>query len=283
MSILCWTSRFAPTRTECVPASTTRSTDNVGYPRKRRQTRRRLLNAGAAVLAEQGPGHMTAGQVAAAAEVAVGTLYNHFPSVDDLIDAVAQDLGRGIEIGRDTLVEIEHDPGRRVAIGVLQLLQMAENDPVSAAAFVSLTAVRPEFRARVRGIVGQAIRDGVEAGRFDVGAGPAATNAVLGANSAIGAFPTAGRKHPRRRDRGRPARDAAARGRRHRHDRRAGAPRRRRLTDSAGSVRPTEPDRISRPARPPAARHARGGPAAPGRRADGYARDCPPCRAPPRS
>jgi AcrR family transcriptional regulator len=153
----------------------------VGYPRKRRQTRRRLLNAGAAVLAEQGPGHMTAGQVAAAAEVAVGTLYNHFPSVDDLIDAVAHDLGRGIEIGRDTLTEIEHDPGRRVAIGVLQLLRMAEDDPVSAAAFVSLTAVRPEFRARVRGIVGQAIREGVEAGSFDVQAGPAATNAVLGA------------------------------------------------------------------------------------------------------
>ena len=161
-------------------ASTTRSKDTVGYPRKRRQTRRRLLNAGAAVLAERGPGHVTAGEVATAAEVAVGTLYNHFPSVDELIDAVAHDLGRGIEIGRDTLAEIEHDPGRRVAIGVLQLLQMAEDDPVSAAAFVSLTAVRADFRARVRRIVGQAISDGVEAGSFDVQTGPAATSAVLG-------------------------------------------------------------------------------------------------------
>lgn len=124
---------------------------------------------------------MTAGQIAATAEVAAGTFYNHFQSVDDLIDALAHDLGRGIEIGRDTLIEIEHDPGQRVAIGVLQLLQMAEDDPVSAAAFVTLAAINTEFRARVRGIVGQAIREGVEAGCFDISAGPAATNAVLGA------------------------------------------------------------------------------------------------------
>jgi AcrR family transcriptional regulator len=155
--------------------------DTVGYPRKRRQTRRRLVNAGTAVLAEQGPGHVTAGQVAAVAEVAPGTFYNHFPTVDDLIDAVAHDLGRGIEIGRDTLNQIEHDPGRRVAIGVLQLMQMAETDATAASAFVTLAAVLPDFRARVRGIIGQAIREGVEAGCFDVSLGPAATNAVLGA------------------------------------------------------------------------------------------------------
>ena len=156
-------------------------TENTGYPRKRRQTRRRLINAGTVVLAEHGPRHVTAGQVAAVAEVAPGTFYNHFPSVDELIDAVAHDLGRGIEIGRDTLNQIEHDPRQRVAIGVLQLLQMAEDDPASASAFVTLAAVLPEFRARVRGIVGQAIREGVEAGCFDVPPGPAATNAVLGA------------------------------------------------------------------------------------------------------
>ncbi|MEO6571237.1 MAG: TetR family transcriptional regulator [Ilumatobacteraceae bacterium] len=155
-------------------------TERIGYPRKRRQTRRRLLNAGTAVLAERGPGNVTAGEIAAAAEVATATFYNHFPSIDDFIDEVARDLGRGIEIGRDTLADIEHDPGRRVAIGVLQLLQMVEDDPVSAAAFVALVGVRPEFRARVRGIVGQAIREGVEGGCFAVSTGPAAINAVLG-------------------------------------------------------------------------------------------------------
>jgi AcrR family transcriptional regulator len=156
------------------PAPTT------GYPRKRRQTRRRLLHAGTVVLVERGPAQVSAGQIAAAAGVAVGTFYNHFASVDDFVDAVADDLSRGVEIGRDTLNDIEHDPGRRVAIGVLQLLDMADTDPTSAAAFVTLAALRPDFRARIRAIVGQAISDGVEAQLFDVMVGPAAVNAVLG-------------------------------------------------------------------------------------------------------
>lgn len=153
---------------------------SVGYPRKRRRTRRRLIDAGMVVLAERGPGNVSAGEIATAAGVASGTFYNHFPSVDEFIDAVAQDLGTGIEIGRDTLTQIEHDPAVRVAIGTIQLLEMAEVDPVSASAFVSLAAVRPGFRARIRALVGQAISDGVAAGSFDVTAGPAAVNAVLG-------------------------------------------------------------------------------------------------------
>ena len=133
-----------------------------------------------ALLAERGPTGVTAGTVAATAGVAAGTFYNHFPSVDEFLDAIAHDLVRGVEIGRDTLAEIEHDPAVRVTIGVLQLLVMADTDPVSAAAFVSLMATRADFRARVRSIVGEAIADGVDADRFDVPADQATINAVLG-------------------------------------------------------------------------------------------------------
>ena len=157
-----------------IPAST------AGYPRKRRQTRRRLVNAGIDVLAERGPGHMTAAQVAKSAEVAIGTFYNHFPTVDDLIEAIAHDLGRGVEIGGETLADIEHDAAHRVAIGVLQLLNMADETPQAAAAFAGLTATLPGFRSRIRGVVNQAISDGVAAGRFDTSPGESATNAVLG-------------------------------------------------------------------------------------------------------
>ena len=41
----------------------------IGYPRKRRQTRRRLLRAGTVVLVERGPAQVTAGQIAAAKKV----------------------------------------------------------------------------------------------------------------------------------------------------------------------------------------------------------------------
>ncbi len=194
MSILNWTNSFDSSTTSFVSTPSTITEDTrtedtrtedtraagEGYPRKRRQTRRRLLTAGTEVLAERGPGQVSASSIASGAGVAIGTFYNHFPTVDEFIDAVANDIGRGIEIGNDTLSEIEHDPACRVAIGVLQLLDMADQTPASAAAFASLVAALPDFRARVRGIVGQAIRDGVEAKRFVAMPGPTATNAVLG-------------------------------------------------------------------------------------------------------
>ena len=62
----------------------------------------------------------------------------------------------------------------------MQLFSMADVDPTSAAAFVALVAAKPEFRARVRAIVGRAIADGAESGVFDVEVGPVATDAVLG-------------------------------------------------------------------------------------------------------
>jgi len=131
-------------------------------------------------LAEQGPSGISAGGIASVAGVATGTFYNHFATVDDFFAALAQDVGRGIEIGQAVLSDIENDPAARVAIGTLQLLRMADTDPVAAKAFVALVATLPDFRARVRTIISNAIQDGADAGRFDVQAGHAPTDAVLG-------------------------------------------------------------------------------------------------------
>jgi AcrR family transcriptional regulator len=132
------------------------------------------------VVASRGLDRATVGEIATEAGVAPGTFYNHFASLPEMIDVIADRLSGGVEIGEGALDLIEHDPAARVAVGTLQLLQMAENDSVAATAFVSLSAAKPDFRARVRAIVGRAISDGVESGRFDVDLSPAATNAVLG-------------------------------------------------------------------------------------------------------
>ncbi len=156
------------------------ASDDSGYPRKRARTRAQLRQAGIAAIAARGPEGLTVGEVAKLAGVAQGTFYNHFPSLTDLVEEIAEQLGTGVEIARDALDAIESDPAGRVAIGVLQLVDLADRDPDSAAAFVALAAARPEFRARVRAIIGRAIADGVAVGRFRVEAGPAAVNAVLG-------------------------------------------------------------------------------------------------------
>ena len=68
-----------------------------------------------------------------------------FPTVADFFAALAQDVGRGIEIGQAILIDIENDPAARVAIGTLQLLQMPDPDPAAASAFVMLVAMLADF------------------------------------------------------------------------------------------------------------------------------------------
>lgn len=159
---------------KCVVTST-------GYPRKRAQTRRRLLRAGMDVVARCGPGRATVGEVAAVAGVATGTFYNHFPSLADLLDALSEQLASAVEIGMVQLDAVEHDPAARVALATLQLLAVTEDDPVFGAAFLALVNNLPPFRARVRHLVHRAVQDGVGAGRFDVAPGTAVTDALLGA------------------------------------------------------------------------------------------------------
>lgn len=152
-----------------------------GYPRKRARTRRQLINAGMAVLADKGPAGTTVGEIARTAKMATGTFYNHFPSVPDLVDTVTGELATGVAIGRETLDQIANDPALRVLLGTGQLLDLAEDDPVSARAFVRLLSSVPTFRGRVRDVAAGAVNDGMQTGRFATWSLDATTDALLGA------------------------------------------------------------------------------------------------------
>jgi AcrR family transcriptional regulator len=154
--------------------------ETVGYPKKRARTRAQLRRAAMQVLAKQGPDGATVGEIVKIAGMAQGTFYNHYPSMVELIEEIADQLGTGVEIARDALDAVESDPACRVAIGVFQLIEIAERDPVAASAFVSLAAAKPDFRARVRAIIGRVIVDGIEVDRFRVDNVSAAVNVVLG-------------------------------------------------------------------------------------------------------
>lgn len=154
--------------------------DAAGYPKKRARTRGQLRRAGIEVVANHGLGGATVGEIVQVAGVAQGTFYNHFQSLEELMDEIAEQLGTGVEIARDALAAVESDPAARVAIGIYQLVEMAERDANSAAAFVAMAAGKPNFRARVRSIIGRAITDGVDRDRFKVESTPASVNVVLG-------------------------------------------------------------------------------------------------------
>ncbi len=162
-------------------ASQDEAANAVGYPRKRARTRRQLLVAGMAALAAHGPDGITVGEVAGRAQVATGTFYNHFPSLQHLLDAVTDELASGVEIARDLLDQVENDPAARVAIGTRQLLDLPRTDPNTARAFVALVPNVPRLRARVRATVRSAVDDGISTGRFVDRTPTATADALLGA------------------------------------------------------------------------------------------------------
>jgi AcrR family transcriptional regulator len=153
----------------------------TGYPRKRARTRRQLMDAGVVVLARTGREGATVGEVAREARVSPATFYNHFSDLDELTDAVVDDLAAAVEIGRELLTAVEHDPAARVAIGTRQLLDLAGDDPSTAQAFVTLLATVPAFRRRVRATVAGAVEAGIAEGRFTRQPVEVVVDALIGA------------------------------------------------------------------------------------------------------
>src|SRR5438309_9595370 len=67
------------------------------FERRRERTRQELLAAATRVLAEKGLHATKVGDIAAAADVGVGTFYLHFPDKETLFDAVVEDTVRRLK------------------------------------------------------------------------------------------------------------------------------------------------------------------------------------------
>ena len=78
------------------PASNTAITANR-FERRRERTRRDLLAAATRVLAAKGFHRTKISDIAAAADVGVGTFYLHFPDKETLFDAVVEDTVRRLK------------------------------------------------------------------------------------------------------------------------------------------------------------------------------------------
>jgi AcrR family transcriptional regulator len=80
------------------------------FERRRERTRHELLAAAERVLAEKGLHETKISDIAAAADVGVGTFYLHFPTKDALFDAVVEDTMRRFKATIDAARESVDDP-----------------------------------------------------------------------------------------------------------------------------------------------------------------------------
>ena len=80
------------------------------FERRRERTRQDLLAAAERVLAEKGLHQTKIADIAAAADVGVGTFYLHFPTKEALFDAVVEDTMRRFKATIDTARLSTDDP-----------------------------------------------------------------------------------------------------------------------------------------------------------------------------
>src|SRR6059058_20308 len=84
------------------------------FERRRERTRQELLAAATRVLAEKGLHQTKIADIAAAADVGVGTFYLHFPDKETLFDAVVEETVRRLKATVDAAREKARGPLEKV-------------------------------------------------------------------------------------------------------------------------------------------------------------------------
>lgn len=134
--------------------------------RRRRETRGKLLDAAFRLMAERGGDAVTINEVTEAADVGIGSFYNHFESKEAIyatvLDVVFEEFGDAL----DRLVRDVEDPAEKVAICVRHTVLRARREPLWGR---FLMREGMGARALERGLGARLLRDiqiGLAKGRF---------------------------------------------------------------------------------------------------------------------
>ncbi len=157
---------------------------------RRAETRRRIATAARELIAEGG---YVAAQVAAVAEradVAVGTVYRHFPSKSDLFAEVFREASQyEVDAMRAAMEGVPGPAANRVAVGIETFARRALRGRRLAWALLAepvdpaVEAERLHFRHSYRDLMAAVIADGIEARELpdqDVDASAAALIGAIG-------------------------------------------------------------------------------------------------------
>ena len=153
--------------------ATTKSTQTETAPMGRRErkaldTRRRMIAAAKAQMAEGGPESVTIQAVTEGADIGQGTFYNYFKSRDELIDSVIIDVVENLGRRLDKLTKNMSDPAEVYAFSLRYLMQTAVSDPVWGWFMVRLGIAQDGLLGALGPRASRDIKQGVDAGRFKI-------------------------------------------------------------------------------------------------------------------
>jgi len=151
-------------------ASVTALAPSNRFERRRERTRQDLLGAAERVLADKGLHHTKISDIAAAADVGVGTFYLHFPTKEALFDAVVEDTMRRFKATIDTARLSTDDPiGQMRAANAAFCRFACDNREVFRIVFGHAAAYNEVIRraqALFAADVEESYREGVAKGAF---------------------------------------------------------------------------------------------------------------------
>ena len=134
--------------------------------RRRVRTRAALLRAGQQLFSERSVDGVSIDDIVAAAQVAKGSFYNHFPDKEALAQALADVARTSVETVTENLSVGVDDPAERVARALCAFARHAVENPVGAGAMLRLFhgASIPDFPMN-RGVRAE-VHAGISGGRF---------------------------------------------------------------------------------------------------------------------
>lgn len=128
--------------------------------------RRRVQDAAMRLFAERGVTQVTVSELAEAAGVARGTVYNQGVDVDALFEQVATDLTAEMTTRIDATLARTRDPAERLALGIRLFVRRASEEPVWGRFVSRFSASSPTLRALMLGGPARDLASGVGAGRL---------------------------------------------------------------------------------------------------------------------
>ncbi len=153
--------------------------------RRKARTRAGLLAAARELFAANGVPQTTIAEIAGHADIAIGSFYNYFATKDELLDALLTDeLATQLNRLQERQANVS-DPAEKISVAHRHLVRVAVEDSHWAWLLVRLEA---PYRI-AWSVLGQAarrdLREGIRAGRFEVGDERLALNASAGALFAV--------------------------------------------------------------------------------------------------
>jgi AcrR family transcriptional regulator len=158
-----------------------RPRDHPSRPPKRERTRRQLVGAAIAAFSASGVAQTTMEQIALAAGVTKGTVYNHFPTKDELVRAVAVSIALTIRERSAPARAVLATGAEQMAAGCRRYLELARTSPAWALLILDVASVDPAFRKTVAGFVTTELRRGLRLKEFTIVSEAAALDLIVGA------------------------------------------------------------------------------------------------------